>query len=114
MNIHRRGDQHRRPSRHQHGCQQVVGDAGRDLANDIRRGGGYDQKIGLIGQVNMAYLGFLRQAENLGCYGAAGEGLKRQRCHKLHSFPGHDDLDCKTIPGKQTNQLDRLITGNPA
>ncbi len=114
MDVHGRRDQHRRPGRHQDGGQQIIGDAGGDLADYICRSGGDDQKIGLIREVNVSYLRFLCQTEYLGCDRAAGEGLERQRRHKLHGPPGHHDLNRKTLPDKQTDQFHRLITGNPA
>ena len=70
VHVHRGGEEHRYLGGHDHGGEEIIGNAVGYLAQDIRRGRGDHHEIGDIGQGHMADLRALQEAGT--CHRARG------------------------------------------
>ena len=59
--------------------QRVVGDAARELAEDVRGGGRHQQQLGVVGQADVPDVALLAQRELVEEHGMARERLERHR-----------------------------------
>ena len=105
VHVHRRRQQHRRARRQQHRGEQVVADAGRRLADQVRRRRRDDDRVGVVGEADVADLGLLGEVEQLGRHRLAGQRLQGERGDELGGRARHDDAHAGPAGAQQAHQL---------
>jgi hypothetical protein len=109
VDVHRRGEQERRPGREEDGGHRVVRHAGGHAGEEVGRGGGDDHQIGAIGHPDVPDLGLLTQVEEVGQDRASRQGLEGQLADELAGRGGHHDLDLGARLDQEADQLGRLV-----
>ena len=105
---------HGRARGEEDGRQEVVGDAGGHLAEDVGRRRRDDDDVRGVGQTDVPDLGLLREAEGVRRHRVARQRLQRQRRDELLRARGHDDLHPRVSPDEQAHRLARLVAGDAA
>jgi hypothetical protein len=91
VDVHGRRDHDRRAGREEDRAEQIVGEAGGDLRDDVRRRRRDRHHVRRVGEVDVPDLGFLAEVEQIGRHGLTRQGLKGQRGDELLRVAGHDD-----------------------
>ena len=112
--IHRRRDEDRLVGRQQRGRGEIVGDAGGDFRDDIRRRRRDDEEIAFLRQAQMAHLALIGQREEIGIGFLAGERRGRERRDELLRARGQDAAHARAALLEAPDEIERLISGNAA
>ena len=114
VHVHRRRDQHGRAGREHDGREQVVGDTGRELRDEVRGSGRDQQRIGGVGQANVADLGFFGEIEGAARNRMARERLQGERGDELFGRAREHDPYRRTRLAEETHHLATLVRRDPA
>ncbi len=100
-------------------AEKIVGDALRELGDDVGRGRGNQQSVNRLGnsnvldrRVEVRLLGV--RPEQSGDDLLAGQRREGQRAHELLCRCGHDDLHAHSPVLQETNHLGRFVGGDAA
>ena len=85
----------RRARREQHGREQIVRDAVRQLRDHVRGRRRDHDDVGRVGEPDVADLGLLGQVEGVGGDRVPGERLQRERRDELCAPARHDDVHAR-------------------
>ena len=113
IHVHRRGKEDGYRGSHDHGGKEIVCDAVGDLAQDVCRGRGDYHEIGDISQGYVTDLGAPQKLEHVAEDRVAREGLKGEGGDELLGVFGHHHMDVRPSSAHFTEELYRLVGGNP-
>ena len=112
--IHRRRDQHRRLYGKKHSAEHVVGDAVRELSDDICRGRRYQHDVGTFRQGDVLDLTDVMAVKGLGVTAAFGERFKGDGRDKLRRVLCHHDLHMCVELDEHARQIGDFVGGYAA
>jgi hypothetical protein len=101
-----RGEQHRR--------EQVVGEPGRQLCQQVGGGGRDQDHLGPVGELDVGDLGLRAGREQLRSDRLTRQGLEHQRGDELERVLGRHHPDLVTLAPERPHQLRRLVGGDAA
>jgi hypothetical protein len=112
LGVHRGRDQHRRARREERRGQQVVGDAGGVLAEQLRRRGRDDDQVGRLTEARVR--DGLGRVEQRGAGRLRRERGERQLADEAERVAGEHRGDVGARVDQAPADLDRLVGGDPA